>query len=389
MYVDNFFLDGRQGSYYWQGVFDESLEAEQMVRADLASNQDHLQRFIRVLDHESHSIRILSASILGKCLEGYLGERSKPSPIMEELKRPEALAAIRRLIRSGVSTLTIAGLNLLSDALVAQQLSESWDTGDDGTTPFNPWDDEKALQDFLTYVVGLFGQKDKPVVTAVLRLLGQVCWFYPRGKQSTRLAFEAVTPTADASFFSILDADWGGGLHGRRQLRHVQAVAAAGGGIARMESLLKHMPETVKEIRTLLEGYAALLSGDEVDPSPGRTNPHLPVLVARMLREGGEEELEVVRWIIRRLHEDGNPEVFSSWTDLATKEVVDSLIAFVNIQPQPFERPEQGEMPQEEFQAIERVYDEKAVAEAVRIQRCSHLLSRLCIHLMLWFQHPI
>ena len=342
-----------------------------MVGAYLALNPDYLQRFIRALEHESPSIRILSASILGRSLEGYLDEKSKRGLVMEELKRPEALVAIHKLIRSEEPALTIAGLNLLSDTLADEQGSESWNTSDDGSAPPTPLKDQVVSQELLAYVVGLFGRKNKPLAAAALRLLSQICWGYSRGKQLTKLAFEAVSPTADAFFFAVLDEDWGGGRHGGRQRRHVQAAAATGGGLARMETLLKQTPETVQEAKALVEGYRALLCGDEVDSSAGRTNPRLPALVARILRDGGVGELEVARWIIQLLHDDENPDALSSWTDLATKEVTDALIAFVNTQPQSFEQPEQGEMPWEEFHKIDRAYDEKVAAEAARIKRCS------------------
>ena len=359
-----------------------------MVGAYLALNQNHIKRFIRALGHESPSkVRIFSASILGRSLDGYLDEQPKRDLVMEELKRPEALAAILQLIKSEEPPVTIAGLNLLSNTLAGEQGTES--CGSDDAPPPTPLKDQIVTQELLADLMALLGRKDKPLATAALCLLSQFCWGYSRGKELTKLAFEAVTPTADAFFFSFLDEDWGGGRHAGRQRRYIQAAAAEGGGLARIESLLKHTPVTIQEAKALVEGYRALLCGEDVDCSMGRTNPHLPPLVAQLLRDGGVAELEVARWITQLLHDDENPDVFSSWTDLATKEVIDSLLAFVNIQPQSFEEPEQGDMPWEEFHKLERAYREKVKIESARIKRCNSFPLLPCLSLTACLQHRI
>lgn len=339
-----------------------------MVGAYLALEKGAVKRFIQALGHEVSSVQALSASILGHSLDGHLDEESKRNLVVEELKDPEAVSAILNLIRSGDSPASIAGLNLLADLFYGEDGTESWNQSDNDPPPATPLKDQIASANFITEIVGLFQSKNKELATAALRLLSQVCWGYPKGTRLTKLAFEAVTPTADAYFFSFLDEDWGGGRRGGRQRRFVQAAAATGGGLVRVEYLLRHAPDSLKEIKALVEGYRALLCGEDVDRSIGRRNPHLPGLIARMLKEGGVEELAVVRWIIQLVHDDENLEAFSSWKDVATTEVVESLAAYLDIRPEKFDRPERGDLPWEEYQALHRVYEEKVATEKVRVK---------------------
>jgi len=338
-----------------------------MVGAYLALSKGAVKRFAQALSHESSAVKALSASILGHSLDGYLDEEPKRDLVVAELKEPQAVAAILRLIRSGNVPSSIAGLNLLSKLFYGEDGTESFNQSDDDPPPATPLKDQIATESFIAEVVGLLQSKNKDLSTTALRLLSQICWGYPKGKRLTKLAFEAITPTADAYFFSILDEDWGGGRRGGRQRRFVQAAAATGGGLVRVEYLLRHPPDKLEEVKALVEGYRALLCGDDVDRSMGRRNPYLPGLVARMLKEGGVEELVVVRWVIQLVHDDEKPEAFSSWKDVGSKEVVESLAAYLDIRPEKFDRPERGDMPWEEYQKLHQVYEDKVKAEKARV----------------------